>query len=203
MLRFRKKSPMSEVCYRYHRWDYTGLVFVFGCYHETDWKCNLQDNLRRGHLIFPNQLVCLKFNWPYPWIFRNRCSSVDVSTQLYTWRRGVQMSLVARDFSSPKRQDRALRPTKPPIYCLPELFPGVKRPGHEVNHPHLSRAEVKNAFIGWTLPFTFCLLPCEFSDNSWYVLENLKQGANLFWLHITGWVCCTDLQRLSVWITFT
>lgn len=38
----------------------------------------------------------------------------------------------------------ALGPTQPHAYWLLELFPGVKRPGREVNHPNLSRAEVKN-----------------------------------------------------------
>jgi hypothetical protein len=167
MLLFWRKSPMSGVCSSYHRWDYTGLVFFRGCYYETDWKFNFQDNLQRGHLIFPIQLIFLIFNRPYPWIFRSRCSSVDVVTELYTWRCGAQMSLVARDFSSPKRQKNALRPTQPPICWLPELSPGVKRPGREVNHKHLSRAEVKNKWSYTCTPsiclrrvdFTFHLLP--------------------------------------------
>jgi hypothetical protein len=56
-------------------------------------------------LLFTIQLIYLKFNRPYPWICRSRFRSVGVATQLYTWRCGAQMSLVARDFSSPKRQD--------------------------------------------------------------------------------------------------
>jgi hypothetical protein len=48
---------MGEVYSSYHRWDYTGLDFVFGCYYETDWKCNLQDNLEREHLMFLIQLI--------------------------------------------------------------------------------------------------------------------------------------------------
>ena len=153
---------MGEVCSSYHRRDYTGLVFVFGCYHETDWKCNLQDNLQKAHMIFPIQLICLKFNWPYPWIFRSRCSKVGVVSQLYTWRCGAQLSLVARYFSSQKRQDRTLKPTQPRIYWLPELFPWVKRPGHEVNHPHLSRAEVKNEWSYTSTP-SLCLHRVDFT----------------------------------------
>jgi len=160
------KPPMGEVCSSYHRWDFTGLVFLVGCYHETDWKCNLQDHLQRGQLIFPIQLIYLKCNRPYPWICRSRFSSVGVATQLYIWLCGAQMSLVTRNFSPPKRQDRVLRPTQPPIYWLPELFPGVKRPERDVN-PHLFRVEVNNEWSYTSTPsvclhrvdFTFHLLP--------------------------------------------
>ena len=127
----------------------------------------MQDSLQRGHLIFPIQLIHLNFNRPYLWICRSRCRSFGVATQLYTWRCGALMSLVARDFSSPKRQDRALRPTQPPIYWLLELFHGVERSGREVNHPHLSRAKVNNEWSYTSTPsvclhrvdFTFHLLP--------------------------------------------
>jgi hypothetical protein len=47
-----------------------------------------------------------------------------------------------RDF--PQSSKPALGPTLLLVECVPGLFPaGVKRPGRGVNHPHPSRAEVK------------------------------------------------------------
>jgi hypothetical protein len=41
----------------------------------------------------------------------------------------------------------ALRPTQPPIQCIPgDLFLGVKRPGRESDHSPPSSAEVKNTW---------------------------------------------------------
>ena len=37
----------------------------------------------------------------------------------------------------------ALGPTQPPIQWVPAFFPGVKRPGRDVDHPPASSAEVK------------------------------------------------------------
>ena len=84
-------------------------------------------------MILPIQLIRLKFNRPYPGIFRSRCGSVGLASELQTSQCGAQIFLVARNLSFPERQDRALAPTQPPIYRLSELFPGVKRPEHEVN----------------------------------------------------------------------
>jgi len=67
--------------------------------------------------MFPIQLIYLEFNRSYPWIFRNSCSSVNVAIQLYTWRCGAQISLVARNFlfSETSRQGSE---TQPASYLL-------------------------------------------------------------------------------------
>ena len=78
-------------------------------------------------------------------------------------------------FASPKHPKRLWGPTQLPIQWLPEFFPRVKLPGHEINHSLLSNAKVgnewsyrptstrTNAFIvrtGETLPFnTATLIP--------------------------------------------
>jgi hypothetical protein len=58
-----------------------------------------------------------------------------------------------RFFSSPHRPDQFWGPTQPPTQWVPgALSPGVKRPGHEADHPPRTRAEVKNMS---TLPYVF------------------------------------------------
>jgi hypothetical protein len=55
-------------------------------------------------------------------------------------------------FLIPTSPRLALRPTQPPIQrVLRFLLPGVKRPGHEVEHSPLCSAEIKNT---WSYTFT-------------------------------------------------
>jgi hypothetical protein len=60
------------------------------------------------------------------------------------WRRAGRSGYRIRcelDFQLPSRL--ALGPTQPPVQWVPDLFPGVKRPGRAVDHPSISSAEVK------------------------------------------------------------
>jgi hypothetical protein len=57
-------------------------------------------------------------------------------------------------FSSPSRPERLWGPTQPLFQWVPgALSLVIKRPGREVDHPHPSTAEVKNAWsYASTLP---------------------------------------------------
>ena len=74
------------------------------------------------------------------WIRRNRNSSVGIATRYGLDGLGIE-SRWGRDFPDSSRP--ALGPTQPPIQRVPGLFPGVKRPGRDVDHPPPSSAEVE------------------------------------------------------------
>jgi hypothetical protein len=70
-----------------------------------------------------------------------RDSVVSIATHYGLDGPGIE-SRWGRDFSQPSRP--ALGPTQPPIYNGYRVsFPGVKRPGREVDHPPSSSARVK------------------------------------------------------------
>jgi hypothetical protein len=64
----------------------------------------------------------------------------------------------------------ALQPTQPPVWWVLDLVPGVKQPGHGIDHPHYPpcSAKIKERVelylyspfrpswpaVGWTLPFS-------------------------------------------------
>jgi hypothetical protein len=50
----------------------------------------------------------------------------------------------------------ALGLTQPPIKCVQDLFPGVKRPGRGVKHPLAPRAEVKENLQLYLRVFMAC-----------------------------------------------
>jgi hypothetical protein len=55
-------------------------------------------------------------------------------------------------FTKPSRL--ALRPTRPPIQCVPcVLFLGVKWPGHKADHLPASSAEVENEWSYVSTPY--------------------------------------------------
>ena len=97
-------------------------------------------------------------------IFRN--SSVGIETRYGLEGPGSE-SRCGRNF--PHTSRTAQGSTQPPIQWVPGLFPGVKRPGRGVDHPHPSSAEVKERVeiylyspsepwwhvIWWTLPLPF------------------------------------------------
>lgn len=57
---------------------------------------------------------------------------------------GVPILAEARNVSLLQNVHLVLGPTQLPIQCVPGYFPGVHRPGHELNHSLPSRVEVKN-----------------------------------------------------------
>jgi len=62
-------------------------------------------------------------------------SSVGIATRYGLDGPGIE-SRWGRDFPYPSRP--ALGPTQPPIQWVPGSFPGVKRPGRGLDHPHLA-----------------------------------------------------------------
>jgi hypothetical protein len=75
-----------------------------------------------------------------PSIFVGRDNVVGIATRYGLDDPGIE-SRCGRDFSQPSRP--ALVPTQPPIHGYRVSFPGIKRPGRGVNHPHSSSAGVK------------------------------------------------------------
>ena len=69
-----------------------------------------------------------------------RDSSVGIAIRYGLDGPGIE-SRRGRDFPHPSTS--ALRPTQSPVQMVPALFPGVKRPGRDVDHPPSSSAEVK------------------------------------------------------------
>jgi len=72
--------------------------------------------------------------------FGCRYSSVGIATRYWLDGPGIE-SRWERDF--PHLSRPALGPTQPSIQWVPGLSWGVKRPGHDVDHPSPSSAEVK------------------------------------------------------------
>jgi hypothetical protein len=60
-----------------------------------------------------------------------------------------------------KASSPAMRPTKPPIQCIPRaLFPGIECVGHKADHSLLSNVEVKNTWSYTSTPpyaFIVCI----------------------------------------------
>jgi hypothetical protein len=123
---------------------------------------------------------------------------------------GKKFSVGRRDFFLLRHFKTGSGAPRPPFHWLPGLFPRGKAAGAWSYPRTFTSAEVKNEWKYNSIPpvclrgadgenVTFHLLRLEVSDNSWHVLENLNHW-NVFWLHITGWGCCTDLQRLRAGI---
>jgi hypothetical protein len=72
------------------------------------------------------------------------------------WNAGVRFPAGVRIFSSSYRQDEPWGPTKPAIQWVPEaIFPGIKRPGREVNQSPPSSVEVMNDEVISPIPHAF------------------------------------------------
>jgi len=84
-----------------------------------------------------------------------------------------------RFFFSPKAFRPAVGSTQPPVQWVTGTFSTeIKWPGHETDYLHLSRADVKKAFmvcVGKLL--TFCLYISTYFHITWYIPKN-----QLFWL---------------------
>jgi hypothetical protein len=77
---------------------------------------------------------------------RSQDSAVGIATGYGLDERGVgvRVSVGSRIFSSPRRPDRALGSTQPPIKWVPGVLSlGVKRPGREADHSPPASAEVE------------------------------------------------------------
>jgi hypothetical protein len=61
----------------------------------------------------------------------DRDSVVGIATRYGLDDPGIEYRW-GRDFSHPSRP--ALGPTQPPVQWVPDIFPGVKRPGRGVDH---------------------------------------------------------------------
>ena len=97
------------------------------------------------------------------YILRSRVSVVGIATTLRAGRSGVRLPIGAR-FSAPVQRDSEAHPDS--YTTGTATFPGVKRPGRGVEHPHPSSAEVKERVelylyspsgpswpvLGWNLP---------------------------------------------------
>jgi len=83
------------------------------------------------------------------------------------------------------------RPWGPPslLYDGYRVFPRIKRPGRGVNHPHLSRVQVKERVevycyapsgpswpvLGWNLPFTFTFTVFGLTLLSWQGVAGIRE----------------------------
>jgi hypothetical protein len=99
-----------------------------------------------------------------------------------------------RFFFSPKRPDRLWGPPSPLFNGYRGSFPGLQRPGREVNHSPPSSAEVKNEWSHTSDPpiclhgvnrdnFTFTLLKRELLHLCYVCSLNIGRGAD-FVLHV-------------------
>ena len=110
-----------------------------------------------------------------------------------------------RDF--PYSSRTALGPTQPPVPWVPGLFPGVKRPELDIDHPLPFRAEVKKRVqlylyspsgpswpvLRWTLPLHFTVLFKPINFTLKYTLKYFSEYLQ---------VSCLTLFRLSslIWL---
>jgi hypothetical protein len=117
--------------------------------------------------LFDNKISISRLNYyMHRKSVRGRDSVVGIATRYGLNVPGVEYRWW-RDFPYPSRP--ALGLTHPPVHWVLGLFPGIKRPGREVNHPSPSSAEVKERvelylyspsgpswpIVGWKLPFPF------------------------------------------------
>jgi len=80
------------------------------------------------------------FNSAFKGLIRGRDSSVGIATRYGPDCPGIESQCGAR-FSSPVQTDTGAHPV---FYIMGNgSFPGVKRPGRSVEHPHSSGAEVE------------------------------------------------------------
>ena len=130
-----------------------------------------------------------------------RGSSVGISTTLRAGRSGDRFLVGAR-FSAPVR---TIPEAHPASYTMgTRSFPGVKRPGLGIDHPHPSSAEVKERLelylcsssgpswpcLGWTLPVPYFTVG--------YQLSRLMKDLNN-WRHgLSSLFCCVHSHSLTV-----
>ena len=95
---------------------------------------------------------------------------LGVGSRLQDGRSRVRIPEEARSFP-PKRPDRLLRSTQPPMLWVTVIFPGIKRPGHEVNQSPPYSAEVKGEWNYTAIP-PVCLLGVD-SENFTCFYKNL------------------------------
>ena len=109
------------------------------------------------------------------WFLTSRCGPGQLTRyghSLQAWRPGDRIMVWAR-FSVPFHNGTGVHPA--PYIMVTGSFPGVKRPGRGVDHPHQSSAEIKEIVdlyiyyisgiswpvLGWPLPWRhakWCML---------------------------------------------
>jgi hypothetical protein len=88
-------------------------------------------------------------------IFMSRDSVVGIATSYELDDRGVRVSdpVRVKNFLFSKSPTLALSSSQPPIQWVPgALSPGVKQPGHEVDHSPPTSAELKKMWIYTSTP---------------------------------------------------
>jgi hypothetical protein len=119
----------------------------------------IKDSSQYGRHIIPQKFYNHIILYSVIYIFyiksrESRDSVVGIATSYGLDDRGVgvRVPVGSKIFSSPDRPDR-LRSTQPPIqWVAGVVFPGVKRPGREVDHSLPTSAEVKKMWIYTSIP---------------------------------------------------
>jgi hypothetical protein len=98
-------------------------------------------------------------------------------------------------FLSPETSRPALGPTQPPIQWVPKFYPGVKRPGCDVDHWLPSSAEVNNKW-SYTSPYPVCLHGMDRDTFTFY------SRIYLYYVESHCPLTCThNLVRFFFWIS--
>ena len=108
-----------------------------------------------------------------------RDSSIGIATRYGLEGPGIESWWGGREF--PHLSRPALRPTQPPVQRVPDLFPGVKRPGRDTDHPPPSSPEIKERVELYFCPPFLAFVAC--SRDNFYLsryFSDLKTRTYVF-----------------------